>query len=528
MSVATLGMATLVSNQMTAIKAIDEKMSLQGVQTQISNVLTSPAFCGCLIGANTFNYTTTAWNGFPTSISYSYDGTCTAVGGALLTVGSNIGNSNLKPTAMGMQNITETTAGSGNFSANLVLQFDSTLLTISRKPLSIPMYFKVNMADPVAARNLVSCGSSASGSTGWSLSGNSGTDATNFIGTTDGVDVLFKRNNIIAGTLKPSSTSFGVRSLPTASTGAANSAFGNGSLQLNTTGENNVALGSNAMFLNTVGSRNTASGTTALSSNTTGTDNSAFGYRALAQNTAGWENTAVGSQALYLNTGNMFNSAFGFRALFSTTGGSYNTAVGQHANSSNINGHGNTAIGAGALQSATTGSYNTALGYGSGVSIETLNHSVAIGSGAIANASNKVRIGNAMVTVIEGQVAWTSVSDARLKRDVKPYPYGLAFVRELRPVSFIFRSDATRKRQMGFIAQEVEATRFPFYGLKKPKSEKDYYSMTYSDFVMPLVNSVQELDRQNTDLRKEISDLRLEIETIRRLLEKRSGPTDSR
>jgi hypothetical protein len=164
MSIISLGMATMIANQNKEVGALDEKMALQGVQTQIMNVLSSPTFCGCFIGTNTFNYTGTVWNAFPTSISSSYDGACAATGGAFLTVGTNMA-AKMRPTAMNMQNITETTAGSGNFSANLVIQFDQTLLTRSRRSLSVPMYFKVNLLSGTpAARPLASCSSAASAS----------------------------------------------------------------------------------------------------------------------------------------------------------------------------------------------------------------------------------------------------------------------------------------------------------------------------------------------------------------------------
>lgn len=166
MAVLGLGMATLISNQYKEARALEEKMTLQGLQTQITNVLSSPTFCGCFMGATTFNYSATPknWNApFPTSISSSYDGACAATGGALLAVGTNI-SAQLLPTAMIMQNITETTAGSGNFSANLDIQFDQTLLTRSRKSLTVPIYFSVNLiAGTPAARQLNSCASSNSG-----------------------------------------------------------------------------------------------------------------------------------------------------------------------------------------------------------------------------------------------------------------------------------------------------------------------------------------------------------------------------
>ncbi len=163
MSVIALGMATLITNQTMEIKGIDEKMALQSVQTRVANVLSSPAFCGCFLGTSrTFDYETArVWSSALTSIASSYDGACAAVGAAFLTVATPL-DARLTPVGMSLQNIVETTASSGNFSANLVLQFDQTLLTKSRKSLSLPMYFSVNLLGGAAgARPLASCSSAA-------------------------------------------------------------------------------------------------------------------------------------------------------------------------------------------------------------------------------------------------------------------------------------------------------------------------------------------------------------------------------
>ncbi len=159
MSILSLAIANMIVNQNRELKSIDEKMAQQNVQLLITNVLSSPTFCSCFMGTNTFNYTTSTWNTFPSSIGSSYDAACTSLGTPLLSVGSNIGNSNLLPSSMSMQNITETTAGSGNFTANLIVQLDSSLLVRSRKPITVPMYFKVNMAGVATARSLSSCAS---------------------------------------------------------------------------------------------------------------------------------------------------------------------------------------------------------------------------------------------------------------------------------------------------------------------------------------------------------------------------------
>ena len=47
-----------------------------------------------------------------------------------------------------------------------------------------------------------------------------------------------------------------------------------------------------------------------------------------------------------------------------------------------------------------------------------LTNATAIGNEAFVNASNKVRLGNSAVTVIEGQVAFTAVSDKTQKENL--------------------------------------------------------------------------------------------------------------
>ena len=85
-------------------------------------------------------------------------------------------------------------------------------------------------------------------------------------------------------------------------------------------------------------------------------------------------------------------------------------------------GGGNTAIGAGALNSNTNGTGNTAIGTRADVfsTLRNLTNATAIGNGARVNASNKIRLGNTAVTVIEGQVAFTAVSDKTKKENFQP------------------------------------------------------------------------------------------------------------
>lgn len=198
----------------------------------------------------------------------------------------------------------------------------------------------------------------------WSTIGNSGTNAsTNFIGTTDNVDLVFKRNAVVSGKIGVSSTSFGLSALSNAATTLSNSAFGSNALSANTFGNFNAAFGSSSLASNTTGNGNTAIGEFALHSNTTGEDNTATGYYSLQANTTGNNNTANGDYALLRNVTGNDNTAIGKSTLFSNISGGNNTAVGRSSLFSNTIGSQNTATGYYSLSANTTGMYNTANGY---------------------------------------------------------------------------------------------------------------------------------------------------------------------
>ena len=72
--------------------------------------------------------------------------------------------------------------------------------------------------------------------------------------------------------------------------------------------------------------------------------------------------------------------------------------------------------------------------------------------------------------------------------------------------------------ESGFMAQEVEKAAkelgYEFNGVDAPKNEKDYYGLRYSQFVVPLVKAVQELnekleqkDAENAQLRAKLLEL---------------------
>ncbi len=115
---------------------------------------------------------------------------------------------------------------------------------------------------------------------GWNILGNSGTIAgTNFLGTTDNIDVVFKRNSIEG--MRLSGASGNLVTIADATINGITVGKGGGAGGFGT----NTAIGSNALASNTNGFFNTANGANALYSNTTGFNNTANGKGALSFNT---------------------------------------------------------------------------------------------------------------------------------------------------------------------------------------------------------------------------------------------------
>lgn len=328
----------------------------------------------------------------------------------------------------------------------------------------------------------------ASSDNAWNTSGNSGTSSgTNFIGTTDNVDVVFKRGNSPAGLLahQTFNTSFGVNSYKGTPSGSSagrwNTAIGYNSLHGNTSGEvlghDNVAVGANSLSVNYNGAENIAIGSEALKNNSRGSDNTATGFQALVLNNIGNNNVANGALALKNNT------------------------------ASN-----NVAIGYSALINNTTGSGNTAIGYNSGATGENLTNTTAIGNEAKVSSSNTIQLGNTAITSIAGQVPFTTTSDRRFKEDIKTIPLGLDFVNKLHPVEYVRKNNELKTKEWGVIAQELQETlqtvNYKDAGIVQEDNSADkMLSVRYTDLIAPMIKAMQELSAENKELKQRIDVL---------------------
>ena len=135
-------------------------------------------------------------------------------------------------------------------------------------------------------------------------------------------------------------------------------------------------------------------------------------------------------------------------------------------------------------------------------------------------------------------MSFTTYSDGRIKENIKENVKGLDFILKLRPVTYNINLDEENRIlgitdkldlpnkydieqviKTGFIAQEVEAAarevNYDFSGIQTPKNEHDLYGLSYSEFVVPLVKSVQEL---NEKLEKENAELKARIEKLEQLI----------
>jgi endosialidase-like protein/collagen triple helix repeat protein len=329
------------------------------------------------------------------------------------------------------------------------------------------------------------------------------------------------QNSRVLG-VSPGSTNLfvGVGAGQSNTTGTQNMAAGVNALLSNTTGGANTAVGPNALQNNTTGGLNTALGTLALFSNTNGSRNTALGDGALQSNTDN-DNTATGSQALLSNRTGANNTATGSFSLRANLDGNGNTAVGFDALIVNTSGDGNTAVGQSALDSNMTGNNNTALGYLADVAGGALTNATAIGANATVDASNKIRLGDANVTVIEGQVAYTFSSDATKKETFRPVEVEevLKKFRDLNLTSWNYIGhDPEKFRHYGPMAQEF----FAAFGHDEIGTVGTPTTINIGDMAGIMMIAIQALEKRTAELKEQQADIRKLREKVAQLEELRT------
>lgn len=205
---------------------------------------------------------------------------------------------------------------------------------------------------------------------------------------------------------------------------------------------------------------------------------------------------------------NTFNSDIRVNAITVGRGGndnSFSTVVGAQAlRSATAGATSNTAFGFGSMANLTTGQNNIVIGALAGTGITTGKYNVVIGQGGalgpavfeVTTEDNRIALGTTFATNAYVQVAWTIVSDARDKTDIAPLDRGLAFVQQLKPVTYRFKktreqADAHGPLRAGFLAQDIVP--LEDRPIVIDRDDPDKLRMQSDALVPILVKAIQEL-----------------------------------
>jgi hypothetical protein len=112
--------------------------------------------------------------------------------------------------------------------------------------------------------------------------------------------------------------------------------------------------------------------------------------------------------------------------------------------------------------------------------------------------------------IVTFTVQTTSPSDVRLKEEIADIDLGLAFVKQLRPVSYKLKADPKHQKGYGFIADEVEEIIESGSSLVyhepdwKVGDETGFKTIHYPSYIAVLTKAIQELSAQVEELKKQI------------------------
>jgi hypothetical protein len=315
-------------------------------------------------------------------------------------------------------------------------------------------------------------------------------------------------------------TAIGFQAAYSNTSGRFNTALGKGALYTNSTSNDNTAIGNAALNLATAGG-NTAVGSNCLGVATTGASNTGVGNSALTRHTTGSFNVGIGQEALAFNTTGSNNTAVGYSAGLNMTTGFQNTCIGESAGSNVTTGVLNTYVGskAGGNAGASTGQRNVAVGDRALGAITTGNNNIGFGFTDSVNGyspvfdptteSNRVVMGHVAITNAYIRVAWTVTSDARDKTNIVDLDKGLAFVQQLQPKQYQFKTSRTNELpsgnvRYGFLAQDILALEGDSPVIV---DNEDLNHLKYNGeaLVPVLVKAIQELKAEVDSLKQQLN-----------------------
>ena len=165
------------------------------------------------------------------------------------------------------------------------------------------------------------------------------------------------------------------------------------------------------------------------------------------------------------------------------------------------------------------GGYNACIGPPSGFTTVTVDYwldRVGIGY-AMTSPTYQLQLSRNSAAK-PGSAYWTVVSDARFKKEIRPYTRGMDLIKAIDPVYFKYNEASgvvDESEFVGVLAQDLQAVAPDMVqNIPHPEDDKkttDYLSVDLSQLDFALVNSVKELDAELERLRAEIIQLREEL-----------------
>jgi hypothetical protein len=381
-----------------------------------------------------------------------------------------------------------------------------------------------------------------SGIGGWGLTGNAGTNSTtNFIGTTDDVNVVVRRNNLVAATFfgNPIRMVLGTAGTTFIGSGAGTDSAGTGPA---TGATNAILIGNNAGRGSTNASNSVSIGSSASTNGSQNSQSVHIGSAAGAQPFGTQtESTMVGGSSGYGGGGNRTNF-FGYYSGIFATGATNSTFIGYQAGAGTSNSTNSIFIGynTGSFynpnKTGSLGSNNIIIGTNVSLPNSTTNSmnlgGVLFGTGTYATTSGNpsiaavttgkigiatipttytLEVGNSSVAGIVSRFTnstgtcdinptTTSLvcsSDETLKSNITSLDSSLTSLSALRPVTYSWNTDDTNAPQVGFIAQEVESI-FPNLVFTDPTT--GLKSLAYTNLIPYTVKAIQDMNISLTTL----------------------------
>jgi hypothetical protein len=191
----------------------------------------------------------------------------------------------------------------------------------------------------------------------------------------------------------------------------------------------------------------------------------------------------------------------------------------------------NTAVGTGALRFNTTGNDNTIVASAAGTAVQTASHVICIGAGVAGfDVDDSCFIGSirgspvgvdAVAVLIDstGKLG-TMTSSQRFKSEIERMDKASEAILSLKPVTFHYKSDKTKRPEFGLVAEEVADVNPDLVVRDK---DGEIYTVRYDAVNAMLLNEFLKEHHKVEQLEKQIDALTAGLQKVSAQL-KRSRP----